>query len=242
MNTNTYEKMLQLRLKGMAEAYLELTENNEYQQWTFEERLGYLIDREADVKHNDKIKRLILNANLSESQAYLDGIRYYPDRQLDKDFIQELGTNRYITSPHNLLIVGPTGSGKSYLANALGNEACLGGYKTRYIRLPDLLSEIGLAKAEASFTKLLKKYQRFDLLIIDEWLLMSVNSNQAADLLELIERRYRERATIVCSQFSVESWHQRLGGGAIADAILDRLVSKAKVIRIYGDRSMRERE
>lgn len=242
MDTNTYEKMLQLRLKGMAEAYLEQAESDEFRQWTFEERLAYLIDREVDVKQNDKTKRLIGNAHLSETQAYLNGIKYYMDRQLDKDLIQSLGTNKYITAPYNVLIVGPTGSGKSYIANALGYEACLGSYRTRYTRLPDLLIDIDLSKAEGTYNQLLKRYQRLDLLIIDEWLLMPMQMNQAAELLEIIERRYRYKATIVCSQFLIEGWHTRLGGGAIADAILDRLVSKAKVIRISGEQSMRERE
>lgn len=242
MNETTYEKMLQLRLKGMAEAYQEQDKEKEYTQWTFEERLAHLIDRESDVKVNEKIKRLIQNANLSENQAYLEGIKYYSDRDLDKDLIKELGTNKYVTAPNNVLIVGPTGSGKSYLACALGYEACLASYRTRYVRLPDLLTEIALSKAESTFHKLLKRYERFEVLILDEWLLMTLNTNQAAELLEIIERRYRYKATIICSQFSIEGWHTRLGGGAIADAILDRLVSKAKVIRIQGHRSMRDRE
>lgn len=241
MNQQTYERMLQLRLKGMAEAYIEQQDNTSYTQWTFEERLAHLIDREADVKHDLKIRRLIQNAQLSENQAYLEGIKYYVDRGLDKDLIHELGTNNYIHTPNNLIIVGPTGSGKSYIACALGYQACLGGMRTRYIRLPDLQTEIALAKAEASFTKLLKRYERIDLLIIDEWLLMSINTNQAAELLEIIERRYRSKATILCSQFSIGGWYERLGGGALADAILDRLISKSKTIEIQGERSMRER-
>src|SRR5699024_765807 len=118
----------------------------EYAQWTFEERLAHLIDREADVKYDSKIKRLIQNAHLPESQAYIDGIKYYSDRGLNKDLIHELRTNKYITAPHNVIIVGPTGSGKSYIACALGYEACLGGMCTKYVRLTDLLIEIALAK------------------------------------------------------------------------------------------------
>lgn len=241
MNEQTYEKMIQLRLKGMAEAYQDQHNVAEYAQWTFEERLAHLIDREADVKYDSKIKRLIQNAHLPESQAYIDGIKYYSDRGLNKDLIHELRTNKYITAPHNVIIVGPTGSGKSYIACALGYEACLGGMRTKYIRLPDLLTDIALSKAEATFSKLLKRYERLDLLIIDEWVLMAISTVQAAELLEIIERRYRTKATILCSQFSVGGWHERLGGGAVAEAILDRLVSRSKKIEIQSERSMRER-
>lgn len=233
--------MIQLRLKGMAEAYQEQQDVADFSKWTFEERLAHLIDREADVKYDLKIKRLIHNAHLSENQAYINGIKYYSDRGLNKDLIHELGTNKYITAHHNVIIVGPTGSGKSYISCALGYEACLAGMRTKYVRLPDLLTEIALAKAERSFTKLLKKYERLDLLIIDEWVLMAISTVQAAELLEIIERRYRTKATIICSQFSIGGWHERLGGGAVADAILDRLISKAKKIEIQSERSMRER-
>lgn len=153
---NTYRKIFQLRLKSMVETYSEYNESNEFNQWTFEERLAHLIDCEVDVKKNNKIKRLISNAHLAESQAYLSSIKYYPDLQLDKDSILELGSNRCITAPNNILIVGPIGSGKSYIASALGYEAYLGRYRTEYVRLPDLLTEIALSKAEATFHNMLK--------------------------------------------------------------------------------------
>lgn len=241
MNTDTYEKMIALRLKGMAEAYLELHEDPTYRQWTFEEKLAYLVDREVDVKQNQKINRLIKNATLADNQAYIEGIHYYPDRELDKDLIQGLATCHFVTQPTNVLIVGPAGSGKSYLACALGHAACLKGLKTKYIRLPDLLTELALSRAEGEFAKFLRRYEKIDLLIIDEWLLLPTNLNQASDLLELFERRYRKRATILCSQFSKAGWHERLGGGAVADAVLDRLTSKCEEIEIKGEQSMRER-
>ncbi len=132
---------------------------------------------------------------------------------MNKDLIHELRTSQYITVPHNVIIVGPTGSGKRYIARALGYEACLGGMHTEYVWLPDKLTEIALSKAEVTFSKLLKRYERFYLIIIDEWVLMSIS----------------------------RGWHERLGGGAVADAVLDHLVSRSKKIEIQGERSMRKR-
>lgn len=242
MNSNTYEKMVTMNLKGMVEAYKEQADIPETATWTFEQRLSHLIDREFDVRRDNKIKRLITQANFSESQAYLDGIKYYADRQLDPNLFDTLKSNRYITAPHNLIIEGVTGSGKSYIACALGQHACTHGFKVRYIRLPDLLSDIEMARAEGSLKNKLKQYKVCELLIIDEWLLSPVRTQGVQDLLEIIDRRYKQYATILCSQYATEGWHQRLGGSGIAESILDRLTSKAIKIKIGGSQSMRERE
>lgn len=235
------EKLAQLRLPGMLRAYKEQYELNGVENMTFEQRLTLLVDAEIDSRHNHLIERLIKNAQLSDKGASIEDIKYYADRQLNKDLIEELGTNKYIDQGVNVIIIGATGSGKSYLACALGNSACLSGRKVLYVRLPDLITDLNLGKEQGNYKRVLKKYEKVDLLIIDEWLLIPANDIAQQYILEIIERRYKTKGTIFCSQFSSDSWHKRLGGGALADAILDRILSKSKTILIQGDKSMRTR-
>lgn len=241
MNKDTMEKLAQLRLPGMLRAYKEQYRLNNIEEMTFEQRLTLLVDAEIDSRHNHLIERLIKNAQLSDKGASIEDIKYYADRQLNKDLIEELATNKYIEKGENIVIVGATGSGKSYLACALGNSACLEGRKVLYIRLPDLLTDLNLGREQGNYKKILKKYEKVDLLIIDEWLLVPANELAQQHILEIMERRYKTKGTIFCSQFSSESWHKRLGSGALADAILDRVLSKSKTILIQGDKSMRSR-
>jgi DNA replication protein DnaC len=181
------------------------------------------------------------NAKLSDSGAHIDGIQYYDDRQLNRETFLNLSDNRYITEPRNIILVGATGSGKSYIACALGNNACQSAIKVKYYRLPDLLTELKLARAQDTYKKTLRQLQNCELLLLDEWLLIPASDQEQQDLLEVLERRYRHQATIFCSQFGTDGWHQRLGGDALADAILDRILSKSKLITIQGDKSMRKR-
>lgn len=233
-------KLKALRLPGMMNEYERQCGLDDIDTYTFDQRITLMIDAEFDSQHNNKIARLIKNANFSESQADLSKILYYPDRHLNKELITQLSTNEYITKKHNLFLCGASGSGKSYIANALGVNACMHGLKTKYVRLPDLLNEFELAKLQKNYYALIKSYQKCDLLIIDEWLLVPVNESEQRDLLELTERRYRSGSTILCSQFSVESWHKKLGGGALADAILDRYTSNSTTMFIDGKVSMRK--
>jgi DNA replication protein DnaC len=162
---------------------------------------------------------------------------------LDKDVITKLATGAYIKAHHNVLIMGASGNGKTWLATALGIAACRQFYKVCYVRLPELMDDLLVAKNEANgdFKKILIKYGKYDLLIIDEWLLTAVSQEQATFILELMERRAGQRATIFCSQFGPRAWHEKLGQSQIADAILDRIVHTAYHIEIDGKKSMRER-
>ena len=241
MNKDTIEKLTQLRLPGMLRAYKEQSKMSGINELTFEQRLTLLVDAEVDSRHSHQIERLIKNAQLSDKGASIEDIKYYEDRRLNRDLIEQLATNEYITEGKNIVIVGATGTGKSYLACALGNCACLEGKKVLYIRLPDLITDLTLGKEQGNYKKILKKYEKTDLLIIDEWLLIPANDVAQQYILEIMERRYRSKGTIFCSQFSSESWHKRLGGGALADAILDRIVSKSVTIKIEGNQSMRIR-
>lgn len=242
MNEENYRKLKLLRLPAMAEEYIRQSNIDNIDTYTFDQRLSLMIDSESDSQHNNKIKRLIKNGNFSESNALLTQIRYYEDRHLDKELISELSTNNYISKNRNIIITGAAGSGKSYLANALGINACHASMNVKYVRLPDLLNELSLSRVQQNYKNVIKRYQKCPLLIIDEWLLIPTTDNEQRDLLEIIERRYRTGSTILCSQFSQESWHNKLGGGAIADAILDRLLSNSVNIFIDGKVSMRLKE
>ena len=233
MNRDTYDKMILLKLKGMSKAYKEQDEIEDIHELTFEQRLALLIDAETE--------RLIENANFVESKASVTQIKYYADRQLNKDQIERLATNEYINRHENLIIVGATGSGKSYIACALGVEACNATLKVMYVRLPDLLAELDLAKVQGNYRKRINQYIKCDLLILDEWLLIGTNNAEQQDILEILEKRYRIHSTVFCSQFDVAGWHSKLGGGALADAIMDRIISKSQTIKIFGDKSMRSR-
>ena len=241
MKQDTYEKMIKLRLPAMAQAYKEQESNTNLQELNFDQRLSLLIDTEFDSQANNHIKRLIENARFSDKRASIEDIKYYDDRKLDKQLFLSLSTNSYIDKKENIVIIGATGSGKTYLACALGNCACKDNRRTRYIRLPDLLVDFSLARDTLRYQSLLKSYARYDLLIIDEWLLTLPNEQAQQDILELMERRCGDKSTILCSQFTPESWHKRLGGGAVADAILDRVLSISTVIQVSGDKSMKTR-
>lgn len=209
MNRDTYDKMILLKLKGMAKAYKEQDEIEDLHELTFKQRLALLIDAETDSKHNHKIERR--------------------------------ATNEYINKHENLIIVGATGSGKSYIACALGVEACNATMKVMYVRLPDLLAELDLAKVQGNYRKRINQYIKCDLLILDEWLLIGTNNAEQQDIFEILEKRYRIHSTVFCSQFDVAGLHSKLGGGALADAIMDRIISKSQTIKIFGDKSMRSR-
>lgn len=241
MNKDTIEKLVKLRLPGMLKAYKEQCEDPNIHDLTFEQRFAHLVDAEENSRHNHLIERLIKNAQLCDKSACVENIKYYPDRQLNKDLISELATNTYIQKGENIIIVGATGSGKSYLACALGNCACLEGIKVRYVRLPDLIADLKVSEEQKNYKRVLQKYEKPDLLIFDEWLLIPADNQTQQYILEIMERRYRNKGTIFCSQFHPEVWHERLGGGALADAIMDRIVARSRTIQIQGGQSMRTR-
>lgn len=241
MNHENYGKLKALRLSGMAEEYERQERLDDIDSYSFNQRLTLLIDAESDKQYNNKILRNLKNAKFSEEQARLSKIRYDKDRHLDQSLITELATNRYIHKKRNIIITGASGSGKSYLGNAFGVNACEQGFRVKYVRLPDLLQELEFAKIHSTYGKTIRLYQNCDLLILDEWVLIPTDENEQRHLLELLERRYRIGATILCSQYSIEAWHDKLGGGALADAILDRIIPQATKIFIDGDVSMRSK-
>src|SRR5699024_3115189 len=217
--------------------------NKEFQKMDFEERLSLLVDLEHSRRRSNKLQRLIKSATFMDSKACIEDIEYHEDRKLDKELILKLASGTYIQNYHNVILKGPTGSGKSYLASAFGISACRQFYKVKYIRLPELLDELTLAKlaADGSYRKLIKKYTKVNLLILDEWMLTEISTDNASILLEIIEARHKVSSTIFCSQIDPGGWHLKLGNETIAEAILDRIIHDSYQILIDGKISMRER-
>lgn len=173
LNQPTFEKLIQMRLSAMAQAFHQQTEDPNMANLSFEERFGMLVDAEYWSRHNNRLKRNIHNACLEQPQASLADINYTSGRILDKELIQALGTGQYIREQHNVIILGATGSGKTYLGCALGMEACKQGFTVKYVRLPELLEDLAIARGQGTFKNSISQFKKFSLLIIDEWMLVS---------------------------------------------------------------------
>jgi len=230
----TLEKLQTLRLSGMLKALEEQQRMPDIQTLSFEERLGLLIDREMTERENRRLATRLKKAKLRHS-CCVEDIDFKASRGLDKALILSLAACTWIARGLNLLICGPTGIGKSYLACALGHKACLEGYSVLYLRLPRLFEDLRLAKADGRYGKLMLSYAKTDLLILDDWGLTPMSDPQRRDLLEILEDRYGKRSTIVTSQLPVTAWHEAIGDPTLADAILDRVVHNAHKIELKGD-------
>jgi DNA replication protein DnaC len=241
INEETRRKLHEMSLDEMVAALEIQSQQQSCLTLTFEERFQLLVDYAYQEKYTNKVKRLIKMARLRFPQATVDDI-YYTERGLDRQAMLGIASCQFMKNLTNLIFHGFTGSGKSYLACAIGREACKQAYRTCYIRMPDLLQ----LHSEASITpsgpaKLLKKYAGYALLILDEWLIDDLMPQQEHFLFELIKRRYIEGSTVFCTQYRTEDWHARLGGGIHADAIIDRIIHNS--IKVYaGDVNMREKQ
>ena len=240
LDNNTVFKLHEMKLGVMAKSFKKQLEDNSMNELSFEERFGLIVDSEWTARKNNRLARLIKNAGYAFPDASLEDIEYRADRKLDRAQITRLGTCNYINECHNIIILGATGSGKSYISNAFGMTASMNFYTVRYIRLPDLLGELAIARAEGNYRKVIKNYNQVKLLIIDEWLLYPIKESEARDLLEIAESRYKKASTIFCSQFDVGGWHQKIGEPTLADAICDRIVHDSYTILVDGDDSMRK--
>lgn len=239
----TKRKLREMRLNAMVEILEVQEQQPEYQQMDFEDKFELIVDGAYARQQSNKLSRLLHSADFPSIEPALAEIDYLPDRKLDRKLIQKLATGNYIREHHNIILMGASGNGKTWLANALGIEACRQFYKVKYVRLPELLDDLAVAKHEANgnFHKILARYKKVDVLIIDEWLLTELSLEQSTYVLELVESRLHQSSTIYCSQFAPDGWHNKLGNPQIADAILDRIIHDAYPILIQGDKSMLER-
>lgn len=237
---STMDKLYNMRLSVMAQAYRGQDELPGAADMTFDERFAMVVDAEWDARRVNKRTRLLRQAGFSDPEANVADIRYDADRKLDKARMAELSNCEWVRNHRNVLITGASGAGKSWIACALGVAACNAFFSVRYVRLPEMLDELVVDKDD-EWLKMKKRYLKCDLLILDDWLLEKVDGKRARELLEIVEGRLRTGSLLICSQFSPAGWHSKLGEGAIADAVIDRIVYRSEVIHIEGDESMRKR-
>jgi DNA replication protein DnaC len=233
-NQSTIDKLFEMRLSTMAEAYRSQLIDPAMRNLSFEDRFGLIVDLEYTNRKNNRLKRLIQKAAFDQPSASIADINYTSGRKLNKDLINRLASCDYIVDYRNIFITGATGSGKSYMACAFGMEACKQYYNTMYVRLPDLLIDLRVARENNCYQKILAKYAKPVLLILDEWLLMKPTEEEQKDILELLHHRQKRSSTIFCSQYRSDGWYEQLGGAAspLADAIIDRIIHDGYVIDI----------
>ena len=234
----TREHLHTLRLTGMLQALEEQLAQPAMAELSFEERLGILVDRETLYRENRRLARLLGAAKLRVS-ACVEDIDYRHARGLDKSRMASLVALDWVRQSLNLCLTGPTGCGKTWLACALGNEACRRGFSVRYLRLPRLFEMLRIAHGDGSYPKLMNQLLKTDLLILDDWGIQKVSASQRNDLMEVIEDRHGRRSTLITSQLPIEHWHEYIGEATIADAVLDRLLHGAHRLNLTGD-SMRK--
>lgn len=243
MNQHNLDKLKNLRLPGMAEAYESLFQTPQFSTLSFDELLGLLLDHEESLRKSNKLNRLLKDAKFP-MKAAIEDILYHDDRRLNKELILQLAAGKYLIDGRNIIFKGTSGNGKTFFATAFGVQACRQYKKVEYKRLPYLIEEFKLAKhqADGSYLKLMKKLVKTDLLILDEWLLYPLENDEATVLLEIINARHEaHKSNIYCSQLNTSGWYENLGNGTVAEAIMERIIHNAYDIQLDGNRSMREK-
>jgi len=238
LTQQTLDKLYDMKLTAMAEAFNQQLEQPDLSELSFEDRFAMLVDRQWTFKENRRMTRLLRIAKLKDS-ACIENIDFRTPRALDKSLVVRLSGSDWIKKAQNLIILGSTGVGKTYLACALANSACRNGYSAMYKRAPRLYQEIAIARADGSYPKLMNRLSKIKLLIIDDFCIAPMNDADRRDLLEVLEDRQSISSTIIATQVPVKNWIELIGDPTLADAILDRLVHNAHKINLKGE-SMRK--
>jgi DNA replication protein DnaC len=233
LTEQTVERLRHLRLGAIADAYLTQQRDPGTTALSFDERLGMLVDAEQLARDQRALRRRLKEAKLRLSHACLEDLDY-SGRKLDRALVRQLATGRWVAEHQNVLITGPTGVGKTFLACALGQQACRQGHRVIYRRLPRLFPELALAQGDGTYPTVLARFARVDVLILDDWGLVGLKETQRHDLLELLDDRDGGRSTILTSQLPTDRWHEYLGDPTVADAILDRVMHRAHRLTLSG--------
>lgn len=246
MNQQTIDMLTGMKMTAMAAEFVNQLQDPAFNELGFEERLGMLVTAEWNRRQTNKVNRLIHGAHFSAPSATMEGIEYYEDRKLDKAQMLRLSTCKYIEEGHHVILKGASGNGKTYIACALGNAACRRFKKVSYIRMPELLDELSIARSSGELKKLLTAYKKVDLLILDEWLIRPLTPQESYDLLEIAEARCN-RSMIFCTQYQSEGWYTRIdpnpeSDSPVSEAIMDRIIHNSYEIMVEGRISMRERK
>jgi DNA replication protein DnaC len=240
LNEPTVEKLKALRLNAMAEAWTAQQAQANLNSLSFDERFGLLVDAEWLARENARLSRAMKEAKLRMSSACVEDIEYAAKRELDKALIRQLASCRWIAEHQNVIISGKTGTGKTYIACALAQQACRKGYRAIYRRAPRLYQELALARADGTYPRLLARLARTDVLIIDDWALSPLTADQRNDIFEILEDRYGGRSTIFSSQLDAKRYHEYLGDPTVADAVCDRLLHNAHRVVLSGPSRRKE--
>jgi len=234
------DKLRQLRCQGMLESLQEQLQQPDMQALSFEDRVSLMIDREWWFRENNRIKKRLKNANLRQT-ASMEDVDYDPTRSLSKAVMQTLSSCQWVRESQNILLMGPTGTGKSFIASALGHKACLEGFTVRYVRCSRLFQELTVARGDGRYLKLIKQISKSQVLILDDWGVSPMDDGNRRDLLEILDDRHQCASTIITSQLPLKHWHDFIGDPTLADAILDRLIHNAHKIELKGE-SMRKKK
>jgi DNA replication protein DnaC len=240
MTQQTMEKLRALRLRGMAEAYQQQWEQPEVAALTFDERLALLVDQHATWRENKALARRLLTSKL-DSEPCAEDVNYRHARQLDAAQFRALLNSQWVAQHHSVLLTGPTGIGKSWLAQALAHKACRDGYRVLYRPAGKLFRELAQAQADGSLSRLLPVLTKVDVLVVDDFAMNPLEEQERRLFLEICDDRYRRRSTVLTSQLPIASWHKQIGDPTIADSILDRLVHNAYRFELSGD-SLRKKQ
>lgn len=223
-----------LKLHGMAEALSEQYQDPAVTQLGFDDRLSLLVDREQNLQSNRLLASRLRQAKLHLPKATLADMNYQADRQLNKTQITQLATGNWLRQHDNLILVGATGTGKTYLACALAHKACLLGYRARYFKTSRLVEELDLGRADGRYLALVKAIAKVELLILDDWGMVKLQGQHQQFILDILDDRYQKHSTLVTSQLPAANWYEQIKNSTFADAILDRLLGQAQIIQLSG--------